>query len=94
MICMQCKKYGKCGKPYSSISNHAEICKDFEEKKQTNFEKIKSMSIDEMARLLMCPAEYDLDFNKKCNCNGEMNKDCNACCKQWLESEVDVNDKN
>lgn len=47
----------------------------------TNFEKIKKMSVDEMALTIMCPAEYDLNFNKEKICNADMNKSCFDCCK-------------
>ena len=62
--------------------------KTYEPVTNTNFDRIKAMSVEEMALMLMCPAEYDLSFNKKCGCNGEFNRDCNECCKNWLESEV------
>lgn len=33
----------------------------------TNFEKIKHMSVEDMALMFMCPAKYDTDFDKnKC----------------------------
>lgn len=61
----------------------------------TNFEKIKSMSIDEMACSDMgifssCP--YDIvetGFDICRNFNG----DCIACTKHWLESEAENNEK-
>lgn len=52
MICSQCKKCGECSKPYSANSNYAEKCKDFEKKKITNFERIKQMSVEELADML------------------------------------------
>lgn len=88
MICCQCKKCGECGKTYSSNSTYAEICKDFEKKKMTNFEKIKQMSVDEMAQnnmggFLGCPylCSPDIDCNE--------DKNCIYCVKHWLESEVE-----
>lgn len=59
----------------------------------TNFEKIKQMSIDEMALTLMCPAEYDFSFNKLSKCNGESDKNCLKCTKHWLESEAEENER-
>ena len=55
----------------------------------TNYEKIKAMSIDEMAELL-----YDTTFNDfVCNsckapnyCNGGIDE-CKEGIKQWLEQE-------
>ena len=90
MICRQCKKCGECGKPYGSNSTYAEICKDFEKKKMTNFEKIKAMTINEMARstipFFQCP--YDTPYNG-CEMGKQFDDDCIKCTKHWLESEVE-----
>ena len=89
MICKQCKKYGKCGKPYSSISNYAEKCKDFEKQKQTNFEAIKNMSIDEMAKFLdkidIGKINISQGFCDVCKNDGG----CWKCTLEWLKSEVE-----
>lgn len=47
----------------------------------TNYEKIKQMSVEEMAFMLMCPYDADPDKCNKINCI--------KCTKQWLESEVE-----
>lgn len=47
----------------------------------TNFEKIKNMSIDEMAQIVRCPGT-------DAKCMGS-SISCIDCCKQWLESEVE-----
>lgn len=49
----------------------------------TNYEKIKQMSVKEMAFMLMCPYNTDPDI---CICN-EIN--CIKCTKEWLESEAE-----
>lgn len=49
--------------------------------KQTNFERIKAMGADELSRIIMCPY-----FRSEPCGNG---KNCNKCCKEWLESEVE-----
>lgn len=59
------------------------------ENKQTNADRIRSMSDEELAVMLKCPAEYDLNFNKNCNCSGEMNRNCRKCALKWLQSEVE-----
>lgn len=56
-----------------------------EETELTNAEKIRGMTEEELAKFLMCPAQYDLGFNRNCECNGEMNRDCVECTKQWLQ---------
>lgn len=53
----------------------------------TNADKIRSMGDEELAMLIMCPAEYDLDFKKECN--AEMNRNCMKCCIKWFQQEVD-----
>ena len=48
--CNDCKNRGmkrRCDL-YTSMSTYAEKCKDFEEKKQTNADRIRSMSDDEL----------------------------------------------
>lgn len=53
----------------------------------TNADKVRSMTDEELAYMLMCPAEYDLNFNRNCACNGEMKHNCIECTKQWLQTE-------
>lgn len=60
-----------------------------EPKKQTNADRIRSMSDEELAEMLMCPAEYDINFSKTCDCRGEMNRNCFECTKKWLQLEVE-----
>lgn len=56
----------------------------------TNFERIKSMSIEEMAQIDMdgffnCP--YDTPY-VGCEMGKQFDDDCIACTKHWLESEA------
>ena len=60
----------------------------------TNFEKIKSMSIDEMAdspmTIFACPygASHASGPMKKQFSDSCFDDDCTACIKHWLESEA------
>lgn len=57
----------------------------------TNFEKIKSMSIDEMAR--SCMNFFDCPYGTPyvgCPMEKRFNGSCIDCTKHWLESEVDM----
>lgn len=54
----------------------------------TNAEKIKNMTDEELAMMLMCPAEYDLEFSKASECKGEMNRNCYECTLKWLRKQV------
>lgn len=49
-----------------------------------NADKIRAMSDEELALMMMCPAEYDLGFNKTKKCNGCMDKNCYRCTLEWL----------
>jgi len=49
----------------------------------TNFEKIKQMTVEEMAKIITCP--YLGDETVDCREN------CIECCEKWLESEVEDN---
>lgn len=61
-----------------------------EKLRMTNFERIKSMSIDEMARscidFFSCP--YGIPY-VGCPMEKRFNNSCIDCTKHWLESEVE-----
>lgn len=50
----------------------------------TNFEKIKAMSVEEMAEAIN-KMEDILDMPLE-HC---LSRDCNSCIKEWLESEAE-----
>lgn len=50
----------------------------------TNYEKMKQMSIEEMACSIMCPYGTYPDICCK--------NDCIRCTKEWLETEVEENE--
>lgn len=57
-----------------------------ERKKQTNADRIRSMSDEELAMNMMCPNENglgDIECDKSDNCN------CYECLLKWLQSEVE-----
>ena len=60
----------------------------------TNADRIRNMSIDDLAAVIMCP--YDTAGEDKdimpCAQEGEdpeFTKKCFECCKEWLRKEVD-----
>lgn len=65
------------------------LWKRLKEKKMTNADRIRAMSDEELALLIMCPTEYDLGFSKECECNNEMNRNCCRCTLKWLRSEIE-----
>ncbi len=55
-----------------------------------NFEKIKQMTVDEMAR--SCMAFFSCPYNTPyvaCDMGKKFNNNCIECTKHWLESEVE-----
>lgn len=61
-----------------------------EKLRMTNFEKIKQMSIDEMAR--SCMSFFDCPYGTPyvgCPMEKRFNGSCIDCTKHWLESEVE-----
>ena len=58
-----------------------------ESQAMTNFDRIKAMSIDELAKFIP-----DWSYTKACKCDelpyAQCNYECDKCVKEWLESEV------
>lgn len=50
----------------------------------TNYERIRNMSIEEMAVTLMCPNEMGM---AEIECNHEDWRNCSKCCLEWLAAE-------
>ena len=66
-----------------------------EVKTMTNFERIKQMSVEEMALLLMkVNCSYDIPCMLEISdCKyPHIDNNCSICFKEWLESEVEDND--
>ena len=55
-------------------------------KKMTNYEKIKEMSIDEMAALFERDCDFCVCFHEPGNCS----LSCEKGVKKWLESEAEA----
>lgn len=56
-------------------------CYTEEKKKMTNADKVRSMTDEALAMIIMCPYEIEPDL-----CNGM--KTCFECSLEWLQSEV------
>lgn len=53
----------------------------------TNYDRIKAMSVEEMAEIIMCPAEVDCCFKPPTSCAKYSNAietdcDCCKCCEK------------
>ena len=51
----------------------------------TNYERIKAMSVEEMADAVMCPNDCSLG---EINCEKTDACNCYECVRQWLEQEI------
>ena len=95
--CNDCKNRGKKRRCdlYTSMSTYAEKCKDFEEKKQTNADRIRSMGDEDLTKIIMCP--YDTAGKPieimPCAKDGIQElwppEDCKKCMMEWLQQEVE-----
>ena len=56
----------------------------------TNYEKIKNMSVEEMAKIIERSADCEkyCVYTKHGNCDGTSSTGCIDGVKQWLESEA------
>lgn len=75
-----------CGRVIPEGSQYCVICGNKVKGKQTNYDRIRGMSVEEMSFLLECsPCGY-CELYEGQNCD---NTSCNQGIRQWLESEVD-----
>lgn len=98
--CEDCKHFCNAdmgGEGECDIDNHdtwygCPICekaelKCGEVKKPTNYDRIRNMSVEELAKFIP-----DWSYTKACKCDEEIYADCNnecwKCVKEWLEQEV------
>lgn len=90
-----------CGRVIPEGSQYCVICGNKVKGKQTNYDRIRNMSVDELARFIQCisgDVERYVPFcqNKKvCSDRLDNNEyipeiECFNCMKYWLESEVDT----
>lgn len=80
-------------KYYTGMSNYAEKCKDFEEKKQTNADRIRSMSYEELADMLHNNGSYVENGEPKLELwikeKQTIIDDSFGCILEWLQSEAE-----
>ena len=61
-----------------------------EGRRMTNYEKIKAMSVEEMAVFMTTASDCkNCAYNKKCKVDGTFN--CHIGTIEWLESEAEEN---
>ena len=85
-ICEKCKNYKK--ETQGCLYMDADCVNGSEFEPFTNYDRIKNMSVDEMAEFIP-----DWSYTKACKCDEKPYVDCNnecwKCVKEWLESEVE-----
>lgn len=93
-LCGKCKKYGKCGRFYSSLSNYAETCKDYDKIKPTHYEKLTA-DITELAKFINDVAVVNCErfcaYTKNGKCTKTDNDGRGSCIDgivEYLKSEV------
>ena len=82
-----------CGKVIPEGSQVCFICGKAKPRKQTNYDRIRNMSIEEMADFMYeinenCEKFCAFTKNGKCNSFNGDKQDCLIGIKIWLESEV------
>lgn len=90
-ICNNCKNRGRKRRCdlYTSMSTYAEKCKDFEEKKQTNADRIRSMSDEELADFIEQISADSMDTISFGTKNHEEIWEHKETALKWLQSEVE-----
>ena len=84
--CEKCQHRDVSAKKYPCSECDFNVNDLFEQKKQTNADRIRSFSDEELAMNMMCPNENglgEIECDKSDNCN------CYACILKWLQSEVE-----
>lgn len=81
---------GECSKKLKLVRQLQQLLREMKKPKQTNYERIKVMSVEELAGFMnACGHDFPpyCDYTKATR--GTCNQNCLKCAKQWLESEVD-----
>ena len=55
----------------------------------TNYEMMKSMSIEQMAYSIMCPLEMGFKEGLECEEINPKKAQCTTCCYDWLKEEME-----
>jgi len=84
--CKSCEYENVCEMP-DFVRNNLKMCKTHTPKvKQTNADRIRSMTDEELARFFDCGLG-DVSINFHCEeCDNHLN--CDVCYLEWLQSEV------
>ena len=91
MVCKKCAHENYC--VMAQFGGHAPLitaCSKFKENSQTNGDRIRAMTDEELANFLFplgsCPIIADgLPFNESADCAD----DCEKCWLDWLKKEVE-----
>ena len=81
----------KCGRRYVNTSN-CKQCTDSHEK-QTNADRIRSMTDDELAEIIFSSCFDNIDY-KNCHAEDTAENNCKKCALEWLQSESEEQHEN
>lgn len=71
---------------HMGIYEDASRCRDFEKKPQTNADRIRSMSDEELAEFIVAGL-YDICPH---NCFEDLDRPCKVCSLDWLKQETET----
>lgn len=81
------KKYW-CGSSGEGV--HFRKCDDSDGDLITNADRIRKMTDEELAQIIMCPYE---NMSGECMCEKDTRTNCTQCCLEWLRKEVEEKDE-
>ena len=70
--------------------NCGEDCPKYIKAKQTNADRIRQITDEELAQIIMCPYE---NMSGECMCEKDTRTNCIQCCLEWLRKEVEEKDE-
>lgn len=81
-------KKGWCGSSGEGV--HFRKCDDSDGDLITNADRIRQMTDEELAEIIMCPYE---NMSGECMCEKDTRTNCIQCCLEWLKEEVEEKDE-
>ena len=81
------KKYW-CGSSGEGV--HFRKCDDSDGDLISNADRIRQMTDEELAQIIMCPYE---NMSGECMCEKDTRTNCIECCLEWLRKEVEEKDE-
>lgn len=91
LYCSMCGKWQKwLNKDEVRLFENNCVLKKKNTKPITNAERIRQMTDEELAQIIMCPNE---NMSGECMCEKDTRTNCIQCCLEWLRKEVEEKDE-